>query len=117
MRRMVSSMRVMPGIVAGNLTIGATAVLGRDNIQVGGVTVGVPTESTGLGASLAAGSSVASSAASTATMATDASAKRAEQSAPLAESAVSWLDVFVLGFGDEACKPDDAECLKRQKAN
>ena len=41
------------GIVAGNLTIGATAVLGRDNITVSGVSVGVPVESAGLGASVA----------------------------------------------------------------
>jgi hypothetical protein len=32
------------GIVAGNLTIAATAVLGADNIQVSGVSVGVPVD-------------------------------------------------------------------------
>jgi filamentous hemagglutinin len=41
------------GIVAGNLTIAATAVLGADNIKVSGVSVGVPVDTGGLGASLA----------------------------------------------------------------
>ncbi len=41
------------GIVAGNLTIAATAVLGADNISVTGVAVGVPVDTGGLGASLA----------------------------------------------------------------
>ena len=30
-------------------------------------------------------------------------------------SALSWLDVFVEGFGAEVCKPNDAECLKRNQ--
>ena len=35
--------------------------------------------------------------------------------APLAQNALSWLDVFVTGLGEENCKPDDIECLKRQQ--
>jgi hypothetical protein len=103
------------GIVAGNLTIGATAVLGRDNIQVSGVSVGVPVDSGGLGASLAGASSVASSASNAAAMAVDSSGTQ-EEKAPIASDALSWLDVFVTGLGEENCKPDDLECLKRQKA-
>jgi hypothetical protein len=38
-----------------------------------------------------------------------------ESAAPLAQNALSWLDVFVTGLGEENCKPDDIECLKRQK--
>jgi hypothetical protein len=37
------------------------------------------------------------------------------QSAPLAQAALSWLDVFVTGLGEENCKPDDLACLKRQQ--
>jgi len=102
------------GIVAGNLTIGATAVLGRDNISVSGVAVGVPVEVTGLGASLASSSSVASSAANAATEAVG-PAKSETNVAPLSQGALNWLDVFLEGFGEEVCKPSDEECLKRQQ--
>jgi filamentous hemagglutinin len=102
------------GIVAGNLTIGATAVLGRDNITVSGVAVGVPVETSGLGASLAGSSSVASSASSAAAMAVNPTTGE-EKGTPVAEGALGWLDVFVLGFGEEQCKAEDLECLKRQQ--
>jgi hypothetical protein len=103
------------GIVAGNLTIGATAVLGRNNITVTGISVGVPVDSSGLGASLAGSSSVSSSAANAATMATDVGSKT-QPVAPLAETALGYLDVFVLGLGEDICQQDDIECLKRQKS-
>ena len=99
------------GIVAGNLVIGATAVLGRNNITFSGVAVGLPVENTGLGAALAGTNSVASSAANAATMGLDTTNKA--DSAPSATSALSWLDVFLVGLGEENCKPDDMECLKR----
>ena len=102
------------GIVAGNLTIAATAVLGASNIKVSGVSVGVPVEVTGLGASLAGISSAGSSATQAAAENAAANANRAATAAPVAEAALSWLDVFVEGFGAETCKPDDVECLKRQ---
>jgi hypothetical protein len=38
------------------------------------------------------------------------------QAAPVTQAAISWLDVFVTGLGDENCKPEDEECLKRQKS-
>jgi filamentous hemagglutinin len=103
------------GIVAGNLTIAATAVLGASNIQVSGTSVGVPVDTGGLGASLAGASSTASSASSAATMAVGSNDQQ-EKKAPNADSALSWLDVFVIGLGDENCKQDDNECLKRQKS-
>jgi hypothetical protein len=43
------------------------------------------------------------------------SAAEKEALAPLSQAALSWLDVFVTGLGEENCKPDDVECLKRQK--
>ena len=104
------------GIVAGNLTIAATAVLGADNIKVSGVAVGVPVDAGGLGASLAGVSAAASSASNSATMAVgDEEGSEQQQAAPLAEEALSWLEVFVVGLGEEGCRQDDLECLKRQK--
>ena len=37
--------------------------------------------------------------------------------APLADTALSWLEVFVVGLGEDNCKQDDIECLKRQKGS
>jgi filamentous hemagglutinin len=104
------------GIVAGNLTIGATAVLGRNNITVSGVSVGVPVDASGLGASLAGASSVSSSAANAATVTADAGNKTAAAT-PLAQSALGFLDVFVIGLGEDTCNQADIECLKRQRVN
>jgi hypothetical protein len=100
------------GIVAGNLTVAATAVLGANNITVSGTSVGVPITPTGLGANVVGASSSAAGALSSAE--TSLAGKSAESQAPGAAGALSWLDVFVLGFGEETCKADDSECLKRQ---
>ena len=102
------------GIVAGNLTIAATAVLGANNIKVSGVSIGVPVETGGLGASLAGVSAVASSASQAATAAVEESSNRNASIAPVTEAALGWLDVFIEGFGADVCKPTDAECLKHQ---
>lgn len=100
------------GIVANNLTIAATAVLGTNNIVVTGTSVGVPVPVTGLGAAAVGASS---SAASAVTAGTSFSENRDDQSkSPAADTALGWLDVFVLGFGEETCKAEDAECMKRQ---
>jgi hypothetical protein len=99
------------GIVAGNLTIAATAVLGAGNIQVSGTAVGVPSETGGLGASLTGASSVASGASAAATDTISDSQREGGQKAPLADEALTWLEVFVVGLGD--CAPTDNECLKR----
>jgi filamentous hemagglutinin len=103
------------GIVAGNLTIGATAVLGRDNITVSGISVGVPVDASGLGANLASSSSVGSSATSAAALAVE-SGTKGEAATPLGQGALAFLDVFVMGLGEEVCKQDDLDCLKRQKS-
>jgi hypothetical protein len=101
------------GIVAGNLTIAATAVLGTNNITVSGTSVGVPIPVTGLGVSAAAAGSSSASAASSA-LGGVAESNRQDQGSSLADSALSWLDVFVIGLGDEECQPTDLDCLKRQ---
>jgi hypothetical protein len=56
---------------------------------------------------------VASSSSNAAGSAVEEKTSRDNSAAPLAESAISWLDVFVEGFGEESCKANDAECLKR----
>jgi hypothetical protein len=103
------------GIVAGNLTIAATAVLGANNIQVSGTSVGVPVDASGLGASLSGVSSVSSAASNAAATAVEPGSGAGSQQDSLADTALSWLDVFVVGLGEEQCDPKDVECLKRQK--
>lgn len=103
------------GIVAGNLTIAATAVLGTSNISVSGTTVGVPVAVTGLGANVAGAAGTSGSATSAAESA--AGNRDQRSNTPAADTALGWLDVFVTGLGEDQCKPDDVECLKRQKAN
>ncbi len=99
---------------AGDVNIAAAHVIGIDNINFGGTAVGVPSDVSGLGASLSGVSAVASSSTSSATSSVS-EANAAKETAPLAQTALSWLDVFVTGLGEENCKPDDIECLKRQK--
>lgn len=102
------------GIVAGNLTIAATAVLGASNIKVSGVSVGVPVEATGLGASLAGASAVGNSASQSAAESAAESSSKSASVAPASATTLGWLEVFIEGFGEDACKTNDAECLKRQ---
>jgi len=101
---------------AGNINIAAREVLGLDNINFGGTSTGVPSQVSNIGASLTGASNAA---ASTSNTSTDSAASRAaaesESPAPLAQAALSWLDVFVTGLGEDNCKPDDIDCLKRQK--
>lgn len=102
---------------AGNLNIAAEQVVGLDNIQVGGVSTGVPAETSGLGASLAGVSAVASSASSASASATEGNDESDAAQATLAQTAMSWLEVFVIGLGEENCRTDDVDCLKRQPLN
>lgn len=99
---------------AGNLNIAAQRVVGLDNIQVGGSSTGVPPETGGLGAAL---SGVTASAGNTTTSAANSIGDTQAADKPpaaLADAALSWLEVFVVGLGEENCKQDDLECLKRQ---
>jgi filamentous hemagglutinin len=102
---------------AGNINIAAAHVIGVTNIQFGGSATGVPPEVSNLGAALSGASAVASGAAQNAETSVAAQETAAsKETAPLSQSALSWLDVFVTGLGEENCKQDDIECLKRQKA-
>jgi hypothetical protein len=89
------------GIVSsGNITIAATAVLGAENISVGGVATGVPVATT---VSLAAGLTGVSGAASSATKNATQSATEAltdkEQGTKTQGESVSIISVEVIGFG------------------
>ena len=94
------------GIVAGNLTIAAVAVLGADNIDVSGVSIGVPVD-TAVAPGLANVSAVGSSASRSAEAAVDSNRDEDADDTPLADNALGWLDVFVVGFGD--CDPATGE--------
>ena len=101
--------------VAGNANLAAQAVIGANNIQVGGKATGIPPETSGLGASLSAASAVASSSTVASNSAVTEAGSAATQQAPLAQTALGWLDVFIEGFGEDVCKSSDLECLKRQQ--
>ena len=102
------------GIVAGNLTIAATAVLGTNNISASGIVVGVPVQVTGLGAQSLGAANSAAGAESSAQSSVEQTSQQ-QKEAPQATAALRWLDVFVLGFGEETCSANDLDCLKRQK--
>lgn len=78
---------------AGNLTIAATTVLGADNIKVGGISVGVPTDTGGLGAGLAGVGDIAATASKVAEDATHGLGTQANDNPP-------FLGVEVIGFGE-----------------
>jgi filamentous hemagglutinin family protein len=99
---------------AGDINIAAVTVTGAGNINFGGSAAGVPSVVSNLSASLSSASATASSA-STSAGASMEEGSNGAQSAPLAQAALSWLDVFVTGLGEENCKPDDLACLKRQQ--
>lgn len=101
------------GIVAGNITIGATAVLGAGNISFSGTSVGVPVAVTGLGAGMMGAASTGAAASSEANSSAD-SGDRA-QKARATDLPVGMLDVAVVSLGEDDCKQDDADCLRRQK--
>jgi filamentous hemagglutinin len=103
------------GIVAGNLVVGATQVLGTNNISVSGTTIGVPTTVTGLGTLALSGSAAAAGATTSAQSGVAQNSQSGQQQAPQAAAELRWLDVFVLGFGEQTCSASDLECLKRQK--
>ena len=86
---------------AGNLTIAATAVLGADNISVGGVASGVPTTTVSVPVGLAGASAAASSASNAATdAAAQTGTNKDNATNDLAKSWVSVISVEFLGFGN-----------------
>jgi hypothetical protein len=100
---------------AGNVNIAAAHVIGALNISFGGSATGVPSDLGGLAASLSGVSAVGSSATTSNANSVGEAAAATKETAPLAQTALSWLEVFVTGLGEENCKQDDLECLHRQK--
>ena len=100
---------------AGNINIAAAHVIGVLNINFGGTATGVPSDLSGLSASLSGVSNAVAGATNTNTAPALSESAAAKETAPLAQNALSWLEVFVTGLGEENCKQDDVECLKRQK--
>jgi len=93
------------GITGNNVTVSATAIVGADNIDVGGVSVGVPVAPTG---SIAAGLSNVSNLAASVTNAVESSTNVGEDTNnAIADSALGILSVDLLGFGD--CDQDNRE--------
>jgi filamentous hemagglutinin family protein len=83
--------------IGGNLLLAAQQVVGADNIDVGGISIGVPTTSSVAAGTLSLGD-VASSATESATSAmNDAIRETAEA---LAESAAAFVTVDVIGVGN-----------------
>jgi len=98
------------GIAGNNVTLGATAIVGADNIDIGGVGVGVPVAPTG---SIAAGLTGVSNLTASVTNAIESSTNIGEETNKTVAStaALGILSVDFLGFGDS---PDEDE-KKRKK--
>ncbi len=87
---------------AGNLTIAATAVLGADNISVGGAATGVPTTAVSVPLGLASASSAAASSTKSATSGASDQFKSGADTIgkELGSSLVSMISVQFIGFGE-----------------
>lgn len=87
------------GIGGGNITLGATAILGADNIDVGGISVGVPVADTG---SLAAGLTGISNLSSSVSKMAEASASSlgGDEDMLNGSDTLGFLSVDILGFGE-----------------
>lgn len=86
------------GIGGGNVTLAATAILGADNIDVGGVSVGVPVADT---SSLAAGLTGISNLSSSVSKMAEASASSLGGEGGMnGNETLGFLSVEILGFGE-----------------
>jgi filamentous hemagglutinin family protein len=94
------------GIAGANVTIGAREVVGAENIEFN-VAVGVPTGNASLAGSLSGVSDVASSASKSAEETVASTSESATTDTPVADAALSYLEVFVIGLGDEQSSDDD----------
>lgn len=89
---------------SGNLTIGAVEVIGTDNIDVGGVAVGVPSDTTTVDIPVVDTGALTENATSLA----EESTSSIGGDDPAADSELGILSVKVEGFGD--CPADDPDC-------
>ncbi len=102
------------GIAGNNVTIAATAVLGANNIQVGGVGTGVPAASTvSLAAGLAGVSNLTAGVVQTAEASLSDMEKKKQDSDEEQGFKLGTLNVELIGFGDGSVIPDTGD----EKAN
>ncbi|MDD5276169.1 MAG: filamentous hemagglutinin family protein [Methylovulum sp.] len=95
------------GIAGTNVTISATAVLGANNIQVGGISSGVPAASTGsLAAGLTGVSNLTASVSQVAQASVDASSN-GKDSATNKNMKLGTLSVEIMGYGDGSSGKDE----------
>jgi len=97
---------------AGNINIAALVVTNVANINYGGTATGVPALVNNVTAQVQGAAQTGTTAQ---TSETESLLNQNKEPAPLAGAAISWLEVFVSGLGEENCKPEDTECLQRQK--
>jgi hypothetical protein len=110
------------GIGGTNVTISATAVLGANNISIGGVGTGVPAASTG---SLAAGltgvsnttASVSQAAQASADMSKDQDEDAAKAAADNKDMKLGTLSVEIMGYGEGDNKADEDNRRKTKNAS
>ncbi len=100
---------------AGDINIAAVSVVGAANINFGGTATGVPALVSNVTASVSGSASAASGATTSVTSSLAQSNTNSQQQAPLAQAALSWLDVLVTGLGAENCAPADSACLSREQ--
>lgn len=84
------------GIAGNNVTISATAVLGANNIQVGGISTGVPTAPQ----SAAAGLTGTSNLSAGVTQMAETSVAANDRNSQLRDSVLGLVSVDILGFGE-----------------
>ncbi len=85
------------GIGGNNVTIGAPTILGADNIDIGGTSVGVPTAPVSIAAGLSGVSNVSASSSKVAEESTSSIGQNSE--AGFADTPMGFLNIELLGFG------------------
>ncbi len=96
---------------SGNINIAAARVIGADNIDIGGVAIGVPVADSG---GFSGGLTGGDSASSAVNKASDDAGGDAESDSPNADEALSWLEMTFAGFGDDE---EDERKKKGKKGN
>ncbi len=100
------------GIAGGNLFVVTPVPFTCSNCSISGKSTGVEVPVTGVGAAYAGASN--SAGANSAVAEGLNAANSSVGNGSVADAAINWLEVFVTGLGEENCRSDDIECLKRQ---
>jgi hypothetical protein len=99
---------------AGNVTIAATEVKNANRIEVGGDSTGVPVATVSLAPSLNSLSSLGGDAAKSAEK-TVASSSSSNSNTPQSDAVLSFIEVYVLGYGDDIDAPSIEDNKKQNK--